>query len=367
MTMKPFRATFEIAEKLSCPLYEQGERMELTDRTFSCPEGKEVCLILVRDMTQLLFDLMKQQANDHDEIASKLYSCSGCTGLIKFRRTRAGRDNGSSSDDPGKMTARINAVLKDVHGMSVESRFLQAVPPDKVEPVIRSFQQVEVPRGKVLVHQGEPNPNIYLIASGMFAVENNRQRISLLNGGELFGEMSYLGAGPAVASVRALENAVVLAMRADAFSKLLSGSTSVQAFMAKLLAERLQQINQMRVRDFEYVMSGRFTEVSPAEIFQVFHMHQKSGALLMDLPKGKARVAFREGAIVVALYGSWQGEDAVYGILAEKKGYYRFNPAGLTPQESATPALGDFMAMLMEGIRRVDEANPEYLDDYTEE
>lgn len=361
MATGTFKAIFTIAENIKCPLYVQGEKMELTDRTFSCPEGKEVCLILVRDMTQLLFTLIKAPESG----AGKVFSCSGCTGLIKFRQVDAADDAGEIGSQE-RVQAHIHSVMQEVHGRSVESAFLKVLPADKVDAVIRSFQEVRVPKGKLLIHQGEPNPNIYLIMSGSFAVESNRQKISSLGTGELFGEMSYLGTEPAVASIRALEESLVLAIRADGFSRLLTSSPEVQGFMARLLAQRLQQINMIRTRDFESSMSGRFADVMPAELLQVFNMHQKTGRLLMDLPGGKARIAFREGAMVAAQYRGRSGEEAIYAVLAEKRGFYRFT-SGLTEQDKGAAEIGDFMAILMEGIKRVDEDDPELGDDYTEE
>ncbi|WP_073612705.1 DUF4388 domain-containing protein [Desulfopila aestuarii] len=339
--------------------------MELTDRTFSCPEGKEVCLILVRDMTQLLFELLKQPEKNA-QAKAKNYSCSGCTGLIKFNLIDGEHDKAGTESKTARIEARIRSVMQEVHGQTVESPFLNSIPAEKIELVIRKFQEVQVPRDKVLVHQGEPNPNVYLALTGSFAVENNHQKIATLGAGELFGEMSYLGAGPAVASIKALEDATVLAIRADDFSKLLSSSTSVQVFMARLLADRLQQINMMRVRDFENAMSGRVADVLPAELFQVFHMHQKTGVLELDLASGKARVAFREGGIVNAKYRGEQGEKAIFAILAEKEGYYRFT-SGISAAEMSAEEIGDFMGLLMEGVRRVDEDDPANAGDFSDD
>jgi len=338
--------------------------MVLSDRTFSCPEGKEVCLILARDMTQLLFGLLKEQKAEASA-TSKLYSCSGCTGLIKFRRLAEEVPGPVAGTDGQRIETRIQSVMQQVHGRSVESDFLKAIPAEKIEEVIRKFQEVEVPGGRILVHQGEPNPNLYLVMTGSFGVENQGQQIATLAAGELFGEMSYLGIEPAVASIRALEDSNVLGIRTDEFSKLLSTITSVQTFMARLLANRLQQINMLRIRDFEYAMRGRIADVLPAELLQVFHMHQKSGRLVMDLAGGKAQVSFREGGIVHAQYGGKKNEEAIFGILSEKKGYYRFT-AGLSPQETSAREIGDFMGILMEGIKRVDEGDPVRGNDFSD-
>lgn len=355
-SMKIFKAHFEIAERINCPLYKKGERMLLTDKTFSCPDGREVCLILVRDMTQLLFSLLTEQAKGEKPVSGKVFSCSGCTGLIKFRQIALQED--AQPETAEKIEARIQSVMKEVHGQVVESPFLKSIPADKIGEVVRKFQEVEVPEKSVIVHQGEPNPNVYLVMDGAFSVENNGQKIATLGTGELFGEMSYLGSGDAIASIRALRHSRVLAIRADDFSRLLSTSTDVQTFMARLLADRLQQINAARARDFESCMSGKIDDVVPAELFQVFHMHQKTGVLVMDLAGGEARVSFREGCIINAEYGAAKNENAIFGMLAEKKGHYRFT-TGLSAKEMKAAEIGDFMALLMEGVKRVDEENPD--------
>jgi hypothetical protein len=124
--------------------------------------------------------------------------------------------------------------------------------------------------------------------------------------------------------------------------------------MAQLLAGRLRKTNAARARDFESCMSGRVDEIVPAELFQIFHMHQKTGVLSLELQGGKAKVSFREGCIINADYGKLANEEAIFKILAEKNGFYRFT-SGLSPKEMKAAEIGDFMMLLMEGIKRVDE------------
>lgn len=348
--METFNPAFEIIEAKNCPLYEKGDKMSLTEKTFSCPQGKEVCLILVRDMTQLLFTMIGMQEDKKKTVSNEVYSCSGCTGLIKFCQTT------QEANVPGDAGAQMEAVIQDIHGEEVVSDFLRAIPAEKVDSVIDKFQKMTVPHGTLLVKEGEPNHNLYLILTGYFDIESSGRSLAKLREGEIFGEMSYLGVEQAVASVRACKDSLVLAIAAGDFGKILSRDISVQLYMAKLLAARLQQVNTARARDFESAMTGRLNEVVPAELFQVFHMHQKTGVLEMNLVGGEARVSFREGCLINAVYGEKKNQDAVFAMLAEKDGFYRFN-SGLSPQEMKAAEIGDFMALLMEGVRRVDEVS----------
>jgi len=82
--MTSLRAVFSIIAEMGCPLYTKGERLLLSDKTLGCPEGKEVCLILVRDMTEILFSVLKKQPIDLSLYHETVFNCSGCRGLIKF-------------------------------------------------------------------------------------------------------------------------------------------------------------------------------------------------------------------------------------------------------------------------------------------
>lgn len=154
--------------------------------------------------------------------------------------------------------------------------------------------------------------------------------------------------------MRAVGKTVVLAVAGDTFGRILEANVSVLSFISQTLAERLRKINAVRARDFESCMRGRLDEIVPAELFQVFHMHQKTGVLAMDLPNGKGKVSFREGCLINAKYAGEENQDAIFKLLAEKKGFYSFT-TGLAPKEMKAAEIGDFMMLLMEGVKRVDE------------
>ena len=80
--MPPFSVIFKIVEELNCPLYKQGDCFKLNDKAIEFPCGKTTCLILTRELTQLLFKLIGKDAPE----ATLLHGCGGCTGLIKFKQ-----------------------------------------------------------------------------------------------------------------------------------------------------------------------------------------------------------------------------------------------------------------------------------------
>jgi hypothetical protein len=208
--MDTFRAPFEIISVRNCPLYSQDDCFLLTEKALELPMGRLSCLILVRDLTSLLFSLMPHVATNFAEQRDSIFTCGGCIGLIKFRLT----------DKP---------------------------------------------------------------------VENIAKKV---------------------------------------FSRIKENSESV--------------------------ISGKIEAIAPAELLQVFHMHQKTGRLIMEFENSSARVTFREGGLLAARFEDLDNQEAVYAMLSEKKGTFYFIP-GLPDALMKAREIGDFMMILMEGLRRLDE------------
>ena len=99
---------------------------------------------------------------------------------------------------------------------------------------------------------------------------------------------------------------------------------------------------------------GSLDGLNVAELLQTLHMHQKTGRLHVHTPAGEARVSFRAGALVAARFGAEDNQEAVYRLLRQSEGSFRFVP-GLPPTLATARELGDFMTILMEGLRRLDE------------
>lgn len=208
--MKSFKAVFEIINARNCPLYHQDECFALTERAVELPLARPSCLILVRELTSLLFTLMPHAESEFAPQRDTVYTCGGCTGLIKFQLTT------------------------------------------------------------------KPLP----------------------------------------------ENSAIVAASKE---------------------------------NKDAVVSGRIEAIVPAELLQVFHMHQKTGRLIMEFAEGGgARVTFREGGLLAARYDDLDNQEAIYAMLPEKKGSFYFLP-GLPDALMQAREIGDFMMILMEGLRRLDE------------
>lgn len=348
------RFVFEIEAEKNCPLYAVGERLMLSEKTLACPQGKEVCLILVRDMTELLFKLL-QKTDDSDLDREKtVYNCSGCRGLIKFSLVKPEPIQRVTIIGEAGTVAAIGLHGKLTENSALGWPLFQIIPQEEIVAMSGHLREISVQEGCVLIKKGEKNLNLYIVIAGEFRVEDGELHLATLTDGDLCGEMSYLGADVAVSTVLATKNSKVLAIAGDVFGRLFGNNPAVQSFMAQLLAVRLRRTNAARAKDFKSCMSGRIDEIVPAELFQIFHMHQKTGVLTLEFTQGNGIVAFREGGIIDAEYGELRNVEAIFKILAKKSGRYRFT-TGLDQKHMQLTEIGDFMMLLMEGVQRVDE------------
>lgn len=349
--MKQLKLYFKISADNNCPLYEKGDLLSLSDKAFSCPENKEACLILAREMTNILFGFM---GSDPAQAVTGGggYSCSGCSGLIKFSliSEEEARQEGLISSPP-PLDFEDEALLSSIRDFP----FMLAIPDSELTRVVRCFRKEHLPADSILISKGQNCLYLYLILSGNIVVSDNSLTIASLERGDICGEMSYLGGDEAVADVRTVTEAEVLSISGDAFSQLLDRIPELQLFMAKNLVQRLTESNARHFDTLDACMSGWIREMPPAELLQIFHMNQKTGVLFLDLPQGKAKVSFREGCVINARYNDMTNQAAIFDMMKEKEGRYTFT-IGLSPEEMKAAEIGDFMMLLMEGIKRVDES-----------
>lgn len=347
--MEPFKDAFRVVGNNNCRLYNTDDIFTLTEEYIAVPEGRVCCLILVREMTQLLFQFLSDREAGKEADFEKKYTCSGCSGLIKFIRT--------SIDDIAEEISASPVLTneeQELFDKIIDYPLIKEIPVNHLKEFISCFSVAPLKKGNLLIEKGQSITDLFILMSGSLIVEDDGVPIATLVTGDLCGEMSYFGNNTACTSVRTAEDSEILTISGDDFGKIIKISDAVHNYMVRLLAGRLTKANAIRVSEFDLSMQGSVNEMTPVELMQVFHMHQKTGVLSLDLPRGSGEVSFLDGSIVAADYDGKTGQDAIFAILAEKEGIYSFTnklPSNMMKES----AIGDFMKLLMEGTRRTDE------------
>jgi CRP-like cAMP-binding protein len=228
---------------------------------------------------------------------------------------------------------------------------------DEIKELASYFKIKSFRKNEIILRKGDRGEKFYIVVSGTVEIIGDYGvSIATLGKGEVFGEMSLLTGSPVSAKARAREDATVMYMNGNYFRMMLNRFSPLQMYFTRLLAKRLSQSNVDRSREINVGMGGNLSEISAEELLQALNMSQKTGILTMKLSRGTARILIREGELVSAKYDYWFGEKAIFELLKEKRGEFKFKP-GLPPKEMDLPIMGNFMYLLMEGIRRMDEGS----------
>jgi CRP-like cAMP-binding protein len=104
--------------------------------------------------------------------------------------------------------------------------------------------QIEVPKGEILMTEGTPGREFFLIIDGTAKVTLRGKKLAELGPGEFLGEMALLDQGPRSATAVAQAPMTVLVIQARDFSSLLEEIPVVTKKIMRGMAGRLRAVDQ---------------------------------------------------------------------------------------------------------------------------
>ena len=107
-------------------------------------------------------------------------------------------------------------------------------------------EEVDAPEGKVIVRQGDPGRECFVIAEGEARATIRGMGSQPLGPGSFFGEMSLLDQGPRSATVTAETDMHLLVLGSREFSSLVNEVPTVAVRMMRGLAERLRSAERQQ-------------------------------------------------------------------------------------------------------------------------
>jgi len=334
------KAIVKIIGADECPLYKVEDEFHLSAQSLLSPEGKPACLILVRDITQVM---VKYECVETD--TRYVFDCSGCTGLVRLEFKK----------EPETDLKKVNKTLGDeiyaIASSLSNFSFFQIFDEKSINDLISVLRLKKYNQDEIILSKGEPGKNLYIIASGRVEVlAGENIRIAVLGKGEIFGEMSLLSGDPVGATVKAMTPVSILYLNGQYFKEILYKSSTIQIYITRMLARRIADTNIIRSREFASSITGNLSEIPPSELFQTLHFNQKTGVLILQMQDGLAVASFREGKLIRAKFKEKEDQEAFFEILKAKEGRFKFNN-GLPAEEIRTEEIGNFMKLLIKGSR----------------
>jgi CRP/FNR family transcriptional regulator, cyclic AMP receptor protein len=104
--------------------------------------------------------------------------------------------------------------------------------------------EIAVPEGRVLIRQGRPGREFFVIVEGKAKVSARGKKATTIGPGSGFGEMSLLDQGPRSATVTAQSDMYLLVLDSRSFFSLIEEVPSVAQKIFRVMAARLRKADR---------------------------------------------------------------------------------------------------------------------------
>lgn len=116
-----------------------------------------------------------------------------------------------------------------------------------LQKVARASDEVAVKAGRVLVDQGRPGHEFFLILEGTATVRRNNRKVADLGPGQYFGELSLLDRGTRTATVVAETDMKLLVLGQREFLGVLDDVPGLANKLLRIMANRLREADLKNV------------------------------------------------------------------------------------------------------------------------
>lgn len=121
---------------------------------------------------------------------------------------------------------------------------LAELPEEDLRRFEESAERIHVRRGTVLVRQGDPTNELYIVLAGRFFVTLDQRPgvIAEIGPGEPIGELAFFGGGVRTANVTAARDSEVLRLTREAYAKVVRHAPGIQTRILTSMAARLAAV-----------------------------------------------------------------------------------------------------------------------------
>lgn len=182
--------------------------------------------------------------------------------------------------------------------------------------------------------------------------------IRVLEKRDCFGEMSLLTGEPTSTNIRALETCTLLALNEKVFQTLLSDNPGMRMKFIRLLSHHIKLITMKMSEVIATGIIGNLKTIQLPELIQTLCSANSSGVLHIKSDNHVAKIYVRDTYLIDVEASGKRGEEAFYEILRWSEGSFRFEQMEVVREQTIWV---DPIGLLLEGMRRIDEASQNHL------
>jgi CRP-like cAMP-binding protein len=116
-----------------------------------------------------------------------------------------------------------------------------------LEEIGRIIDEIDVPAGRALTHEGRHEGYFFVIVSGTVRIERGGRTINIIGPGDFLGEIALLDDGPRTATATTESPCSLLSMTHQAFHELLDTSPPVRTAVLEAVGQRLRALDSESV------------------------------------------------------------------------------------------------------------------------
>ena len=112
----------------------------------------------------------------------------------------------------------------------------------EIEAVGMLVDEVDVPAGHVLMREGNPGREFFVLVSGSVGIDRGGTRIRTIEPGDFFGEIALLAEGPRTATATTDGPATLLVLGHREFHSLMDQFPAIRTCVLEALAARIRNL-----------------------------------------------------------------------------------------------------------------------------
>jgi CRP-like cAMP-binding protein len=138
-------------------------------------------------------------------------------------------------------------------GKDTKIEHLRSIPifsacgPNDLQRIAQLVDEVEIADGKVIMREGEPAKEMYIVVSGKAHADKGGKRLTEVGPGAVFGEMSLIAEGPRTATVTADGPVSAFVVAHREFHSLMEGHPEFRMRVLEGLASKVRRLEENAV------------------------------------------------------------------------------------------------------------------------
>jgi len=122
-------------------------------------------------------------------------------------------------------------------------RIFADVDREQLAGLAKHAQEIEVPAGADLTHEGRYEGFVYIVVSGMVAVIRDGRTVDTIGPGDIVGEIAAIDGGPRTATARAVDDSHLIVISQVHFNDALDASPGLREIVMQSMEGRLARID----------------------------------------------------------------------------------------------------------------------------